>query len=186
MPGLGTLHDRLHGRLWHTTHPERLTAIINAGAILSEPPIGDANRWKSSRGPEFYPFVRKLGGVSIFDFRDFDAENYDARHPVSSWRTFVPHGEKWRGAAWIEIDRYAVSSQFVSADALLERWKSGGHHKHTIMPRLEAAYIGDLPTSAFCSAFLTWDSGHEVRDFAVPHFNAEQYERLLTEWRSGL
>lgn len=85
MAGLGELHERLHGRLWHTTRPDRVPAIMETGALMAEPNIPDAERQKTKRGPDYYPFVRKIGGVSLFDFHEFDAEAYSLRCPSSSW-----------------------------------------------------------------------------------------------------
>src|SRR5882672_4084889 len=65
------LLTRLLGGLWHTTYPERFDGILKTGAILPEPVIPDADRWATSRGREHYPYVRMLGGVSLFDFNQF-------------------------------------------------------------------------------------------------------------------
>jgi len=62
------LLSELHGGLWHSTHPERFTGILQSGAILPEPNMQDSDRWKTSRGRGFYPYVRLIGGVSLFDF----------------------------------------------------------------------------------------------------------------------
>lgn len=183
--GLGILHDRLHGRLWHTTKPRLFPAIMTSGGLSPEPDIDNAQRWKTSRGPDYYPFVRKIGGVSLFDFRDFHAEQYDQTHPMSSWRAFVPHVESWSGAIWIEIDRYQIADRFVSVDDLVQQWDAGGHHRHTIMPRIEAAHIGVLPCVAFLSAFLTWKSGHHVREIELRPFDGLKLQDQLKEWCSG-
>ena len=52
----------LHGGLWHTTHPDRFRDILTRGAIIPEPDIPNSERWKASKEPEFYPYVRTLGG----------------------------------------------------------------------------------------------------------------------------
>ena len=184
--GLGALHDRLHGKLWHTTRPELFRAIMRSGALLPEPEIDNAERWKTARGPDFYPFVRKLGGVSLFDFFDFDAARYDQTHRLSTWRTFVPHTEASGGAVWIEIDRTRIADQFLSADDIVQQWDEGGHHRHTIMPRIEAAHIGPLPRVAFSSAFLTWGSGQRVSEIDLLPFDEQSFEAQLSEWRSSL
>ncbi|WP_143748369.1 hypothetical protein [Mesorhizobium carmichaelinearum] len=148
---------------------------------MVEPKIDNAERWKTSRGPDYYPFVRVIGGVSLFDFRGFDADRYDQSHPISTWRTFVPHSENWRGAVWIEIDAEAIAGSFVTADEIVDRWDAGCYHRHTIMPRIEAAHIGDLPVSAFRSAFLTWAGGRKVRDLDIVDFDPAEFDRLTHE-----
>jgi hypothetical protein len=80
----------LHGGLWHTTHPDRFRVILTCGAIVPVPDIPVIERWKASAGPEFYPYVRTLGGVSLFDFNNFDSESYSEKFPLSSWYEFIP------------------------------------------------------------------------------------------------
>lgn len=94
MRGMGALHDRLQGGLWRTTHPRRFLSIIASGALRVEPDLPNSERWKAQR-PEYYPFVRLLGGVSLFDFANFNVERYSETHPMSSWHTFVPHRQDW-------------------------------------------------------------------------------------------
>jgi hypothetical protein len=127
----------LHGGLWHTTHPDRFRHILSRGAITPEPDISNSERWKASAGPEFYPYVRTLGGVSLFDFDKFDSESYSEKFPSSSWYEFVPFRETWGCAAWIEIDRARAAHKFVSATDLVARWNNEKAYHHTIMPHLE-------------------------------------------------
>lgn len=61
------LESRLGNGIWHATHPQRFVSIMTE-ELKAEPALSDQNRWKTSRGPEFYPFVRTIGGVSLFDF----------------------------------------------------------------------------------------------------------------------
>ena len=186
MGGLGTLHDRLHGKLWHTTNPDLFLMIMASGGLMPEPSIDNARRWMTSRGPKYYPFVRKIGGVSLFDFQAFDPVRYDETHPLSTWRTFVPHMEAWGGAVWIEIDRTRIAPQLVSADEVVRLWHEGGHHRHTIMPRIEAACVGNVSCEVFSSAFLTWASGERVSEIGLAPFDAAKFGRQLDEWRSDL
>jgi hypothetical protein len=144
----------LYGGLWHATHPDRFAGIICAGAILPEPNILDSDRWKTSRGKHYYPYVRTLGGVSLFDFHQFDADRYTNQYPMSSWWEFVPYPPYWGCSVWIEIDRERVASQLISGSDLIARWKSDNAYQHTIMPQIEAAYLGPLPQAAFKRAFL--------------------------------
>lgn len=184
MAGLGHLHDLLYGRLWHTTRPDRVRDIVASGSLLVEPDIDNAERWKTSRGRDYYPFVRTIGGISLFDFAKFDAELYDQTHPMSSWRSFVPYLREWRGAAWIEVDREAIKNSFVPTDEIVRRWDQGGYHRHTVMPRIEAAHIGDLPVAAFRSAFLTWAAGREVRAFDIRELRQSEFDEIMREWET--
>ena len=152
----------LYGRLWHTTHPDRFNSILISGAILPEPDIPDADRWKTSRGREFYPYVRTIGGVSLFDFDQFDAESYAQKCPVSTWRAFIPYRTDWGSAVWIEIDRERVASQLIAGSDLVARWKSDNAYRHTIMPYIEVAHLGPLPRAAFKRAFLVRKGDNQI------------------------
>jgi hypothetical protein len=134
--------------VWHCTHPDRHASILATGAILPEPDIGDALRWKTGAGPDYYPYARHLGGVSLFQFEGFDVEAYERDYPMSSWRTFVPCVEDWPATVWIEIDRSRLSG-FISGADLIQRWRDEAAYRHTIMPLIEAAHIGPLPRAAF-------------------------------------
>jgi hypothetical protein len=144
----------LHGGLWHTTHPDRFRDILTRGAIIPEPDIPNSERWKASKGPEFYPYVRTLGGVSLFDFNNFEPESYSREFRVSNWHDFVSFRKDWGCAVWIEIDRVRAAHNFVSTTDLVGRQNDEKAFRHTIMPHLEAAYIGELPRTAFVRAFV--------------------------------
>ncbi len=152
------IHDfilrELYGGLWHTTHPDRFRSILTRGAIIPNPDIPESERWKTSKGAEFFPYVRKLGGVSLFDFDKFDSESYSENAPLSNWYEFVPFRKDWGCAVWIEIDRARTATNFVSASDLVDRWNNEKANRHPIMPYLEAAYIGELPSTAFVRAFI--------------------------------
>jgi len=92
--------------------------------------------------------------VSPFDFDQFDPESYATKYPMSDWFEFVPYREKWGSAAWIEIDRGLIASQFISGTDLVERWKSANAYEHNFMPFIEAAHLGPLRRAAFKRTFL--------------------------------
>ncbi len=144
----------LKGRLWHTTNPQRFKSILEKGFILPNPPIPDEERWKTSRGPEYYPYVRKIGGVSLFDFENFESEEYSENYPMSSWYTFVPNAKTRENSVWIEIDRIKIAENFINGKDLLLRLKSENALKNTIMPYIESAHLGPLSTDSFISAHV--------------------------------
>lgn len=146
------------GGVWHTTSRARFSGIVSAGAILPEPPIADSERWSTSQGAHYYPYVRTLGGVSLFDFTGFEPESYSQRFPNSSWWEFIPYLINWKEAVWIEIDTATLGQNFVSGKALLLRWKDDlgtetGRSGNRIMPEIEAAHLGPIPVTAFRRAF---------------------------------
>lgn len=143
----------LKGSIWHTTSPERFARILTDELIRTTPKIADAERWKTSRGPNYFPFVRKIGGISLFDFREFDELEYSSRCPMSSWHEFIPVCSSWESAVWIEIDIHVLGSNFVDGTSLLQRWKDESAYSHSIMPYIEACSLVDIPSSAFIQHF---------------------------------
>ena len=152
----------LLGKLWHTTSLTRYNMIITIGQILPNPSIPEKERWGSSRGPEFYPYVRFLGGISLFDFTNFQADTYSKKYPLSCWYEFVPYRREWGKSVWIEINREAVKESFISGEALLKKWKHEKAYHHNIMPIIEAAHIGPINVEAISCVY---ESGFNVEGF---------------------
>jgi hypothetical protein len=121
----------LDGRLWHTTTPKRFMSIRSGGSILPD------------------PYVRTLGGVSLFDFADFDPTTYNDRYPFSTWREFVPFRDEVGSAVWLEVDREKVAGSYIDPISLMKKWKKDGANlRHIAMPEIEGAHIGALPTAS--------------------------------------
>jgi hypothetical protein len=144
----------LRGFVWHTTTPERYRSICQEGFLLPEPALPDTERWGTAAGPSLYPYVRSIGGVSLFDFREFDETQYSSRYPLSMWRQFVPCSHRADTAIWIEIDLALVKAQFIDGVTLLQRWKSSGQLGRNIMPLIEVAHVGPVPSRAFNRVFV--------------------------------
>ncbi len=156
----------LYGGLWHITHPERFKSILISGAILPEPNLSEREREKTSNGPDGFPYVRSLNGVSLFDFEHFDSNSYSKKCPSSSWAAYVPFRTLWDSSVWIEIDRKLVANQIISGTNLLAQWKSDKAYIHTIMPYIEVAHLGPLPQIAFKRAFLVCRGDNELHPVA--------------------
>lgn len=137
--------------VWHTTSPERYASILLEGAILPEPSVPDAERWGAASGPGLYPYVRHLGGVSLFDFSEFDPVAYQAAYPLSMWLTFVPKVAEWSSAIWICLNPNTLGERYIAPAKLLARQKAEGAFQHKLMPMIEAAYLGAIPGSPFSS-----------------------------------
>ena len=156
----------LRGGLWHTIHPDRFEMILQTTAFLPEPAIPDAERWSTRNGPRHYPYVRLIGGVSLFDFEGFDPEEYRGKYPMSSWTYLVPYQRDWRAAVWIEIDRHLVAQNIISSRDLSEQQSAAGALYHKRMPEIEVAHSGPLSKSAFKRALLVREGDREVRILA--------------------
>ncbi len=152
----------LLGGLWHTTHPDRFEMILQSAAILPEPDIPNNQRWSILEGPKFYPYVRTIGGVSLFDFDGFDPEDYAQKYPMSSWSCFVPYRRDWRTSVWIEIDREFVAANIVSSEDLAALQNAAGAHWHKRMPQIEVAHLGPVPRAAFRRAFVVSEGDSEL------------------------
>jgi hypothetical protein len=149
----------LIGHLWHTTKSDRFQSILIGGAILPNPNLPDSERWKTSGGKDTYSYVRILGGVSLFDFDQFEPDTYSEKCPTSSWYNFVPWRTSWGSSVWIEIDRHQMRPpSFISGPDLLAKWKSENAYR-SIMPYIEAAYLGPVPITMFKRAFLASPEG---------------------------
>jgi hypothetical protein len=154
--------------LWHTTHPDHFRSILASGAILLEPPGNpNPNRWQTLGGQPPSSYAKKLGGISLFDFDQFDAETYSEKYPLSSWQTFVPYREKWGGSVWIEIDREQIASGFISGLDLVVRRRTDQASLHIIMPYIEAAHLGPIPKTAFKKAFLVCEDSSQLQPLSV-------------------
>lgn len=130
------------------TSRKRFQSILISGTLKPEPGLPDNERHKTANGPSNFPFVRTLGGVSLFEFASFDADSYEAAYPLSTWRFFVPTRSDWAETLWIEIAPRAWPS-VIRGTELLARWKAEQGWGHAIMPLIEAAHIGNIPTSLF-------------------------------------
>lgn len=161
-----TIHQivlrELLGGLWHTTRRDRFDAILLAEAILPEPNIPNNERWSSCDGPELYPYVRAIGGVSLFDFDSFEPDIYSRDYPLSSWAYFVPYHRGWRASVWIEIDRHLVAPQIISSHDLAEQQRAAGDHRRKRMPEIEVAHLGPLPRLAFKRAFFVREGDAQI------------------------
>lgn len=153
------LLEILNGGLWHTTSEERYQSIIKSGAILPNPNIPDSERWKTSRGEEYHPYVRILEGVSLFDFQNFDPDEYSQEFSFSSWTEFVPYRTIWGSAVWIEIDRDKIQDKIIPPDILWERCYREKALQHTVMPYLEAGYIEKILVGFFRRVLLVNEDG---------------------------
>ena len=156
----------LRGRLWHTTHPDRFSAILTSGAILPDPPIPNPDGWKTLGGDDYCPYAHKLGGISLFDFNQFDPKRYAERCPLSSWYEFVPYRKVWGGAVWIEINREDVAAQLISGADVVTRWNADQAYRHNFMPYIEAVHLGPLPRAAFKRAFLIRKDNNHFHELA--------------------
>ena len=125
--------------LYSATHAPGLIRAAISGAPVTDFRNYDTiytercERWATRAGPVHHPYVRSLGGVSLFDFRSFDRERYSQNFPLSDWAEFVPFRSIWQSSVWIEIDAVALGAAFISGADLLNRWKADRAHNHRLL-----------------------------------------------------
>ena len=156
----------LKGGLWHVASAERFSKIISSGGIDPNPEgVPDTERWQAQHGESNLPFVRYIGGVSLFDFINWDIDICrngcvkDLFHSCQ-WGNFIPmlqwNGECLDSTVWVEINYDAVKLNLKLNEELKHLWSD--EHKrsgdiHTLLPCVEAAHIGRIPCSAMVRAF---------------------------------
>jgi hypothetical protein len=155
------------GGLWHTTHPDHFTKILESGGISPEPDIPDNERFGTAAGENDYSYVRSIGGVSLFDLHDFDPDSYSDKFPASSWAYFIPCHLAWGCAVWIEIDREKTASRLISPAELKIKSDSENAHRRRRMPGIEAAYRGILPRTAFRRAFIVHKNDIQLQPLEI-------------------
>lgn len=133
---------------WHCTSVDNYSAIISCGNLLPEP-ASLTGKWGEGQGPDCFPFVRTLGGVSIFDFHGFSPEEYSRQFPSSSWHTFVPGRQCWERTIWIKLSRDKMPGIFLSGLDLKALQEEKSAFRNNLMPRIECAHVGPVPISAF-------------------------------------
>ena len=118
-------------------------------------------------GPAGWPYVRKLGGVSLFDFTEFDVDAYQARYPASTWREFVPFRRDWGASVWIEIDRGKAAKALIGGEDLLARQHKEKMLRYRLMPYIEACHRGDVASDFFVRALVVGNGDAAFRSIAM-------------------
>jgi hypothetical protein len=140
---------------------------LETGSILPIPDNPNPNGWQTLGGDPYCTYAHTLGGVSLFDFDQFDPESYATRCPACDWYTFVPYREKWGSSVWIEIDRQLVAAQLITGPDLIKKWKLDDAYERSIMPEIEAVHLGPLPRATFVRAFIVGENESGIRELAV-------------------
>lgn len=148
---------------WHMTSIERFQSILHCGSIHPEPDIEDF-RWSTNQGSKYYPFVRILGGVSIFDFNGFNPELYSKEFPMSSWRSFVPIQRGWKQAVWIQLSPERMPGEFLNGLQLKALQEENQAFRNNLMPRIECAHLGSIPVEIFVNV-LRYEEKHGFTNY---------------------
>lgn len=151
---------KLYGSVWHSTSIERFEKIKADGRIKANPDLSDKERFSTKFGAKHYPFVRSIGGVSVFDFRTFDVKKYSHKFSVSNWATFAPCRTGWAETIWIEVDILQLKDTFLSGQQIRELWKSENSSRKFITI-IEGAVMEFIPSSAFKQVLLYKSSSNE-------------------------
>src|SRR5690606_33469494 len=133
--------NKLHGSVWHSTSVERYTMIKADGQITANPALPDSERWGTGLGEDYYPFIRSLGGISVFDFRSFHVKQYNRKYGDSYWSTLVPCRSGWEQAVWIELDILQLGDNFLSGKTVRQLWQDTNSVRKFIAG-IEGAVLG--------------------------------------------
>ena len=137
----------LTGSVWHTTSIDRYNSILSDGEIKPEPNIPEGERWGMS-------YVRKLGGISLFDFVDFNIDEYERDYPAHSLYHFIPCKTNWENAVWIEIDT-AKLKMYIDGKFLRDKWFKGiWKETGKYMGVVEGCHIGPMHIDNFKRVFI--------------------------------
>ena len=154
----------LNKKLWHTTSVDRFNNIIQTGYILRNPPLEDSERHTSKDGSRYNPYVRQIGGISLFDFISFDPVLYEKEYPCSTWYSFFPCYYRFDKCVWIEINKETVQNNLILADALRDMAKRDKNYGLR-MPKIEVACMVDIKKEWFVDVLTYDDNSKEFIKF---------------------
>jgi hypothetical protein len=135
------------GRLWHRTSISGLQGILGDDAIV---PNGGQfpNTWPQSEGS----LARSLGGISLFDFDTVSEEAMlnGALFGSNCLSACLPDS-----AVLIGIRRDALDSTRLRLPCDLDRLPPDIWQTRTMIPKVEAIYLGRIPMASFSGLILT-------------------------------
>jgi hypothetical protein len=131
--------------IWHVTSKSCFKSMLADGEIKAEPRIPDDKRYNTDKGTKYYPFVRSIGGISLFDFC---TEEFKFHHYINAVN-FSPKScnEELSDIVWIEMDRDAIKDRIITNNELMKQRIKECFHQ--IIPIYEIAVIETISTSAF-------------------------------------
>ncbi len=141
----------LKGKIWHSTSVANALEITKHGYILAEPDIDESNRW-GGKLESLYPFVRSIGGISLFDFRLPNSYISEILY------SFIPCRKGWAKTVWFDIDVQYLNESFLSAEQTRQRWIEAGMNRQ-YMPKLEAASLCSISTENINSIYISNKKG---------------------------
>jgi hypothetical protein len=143
----------LLGAVWHTTSISRFKRIVSSREIMAEPDIADTARHGTRRGPKLYPFVRSLGGISVFDFQNFDPAEHFKETGALNWPHFVFGHHTEEDSLWIEINTKKLNDSYLSAKEIRHMWHESNSNRK-FMTGIEGAVLKSVPIDAFRNVLL--------------------------------
>lgn len=165
----------LDGKLWHATSVDGLRGIQRDGFIIP------GNRYRGS-------FVSARGWVSLFDFGPSARDEWNQWKNWAQWFGAVHDAER---SAWLEVDRKAGENAIVEAEALRVLWRQEvdrrveigtcGPWQGTIIPGVEGAYQGSLPTALVMRAVVMGANYSVVADLGALENVEDQTLDMLHE-----
>jgi hypothetical protein len=143
--------NELKGKIWHSTSKELALEIYSHGYIIFDPSIDESKRW-GGKSKSTHPFVRSIGGISLFDFR------LPSSHVSEILYSFIPCRTGWPQTVWLEINHFYLGDMFSSAEETRIRWIEAGMNRQ-YMPKLEAASLRPIPIEYIKSIYISNKKG---------------------------
>jgi len=152
---MNEIPKELLNEVCHTTTLNSFLNIYETGFILINPDstMLEYKKYGNVNCPNNDTYVRSLGGISVFDFKNFSIKAYD-RYVNNTWEVlsadlyrFLPNhirNESDGLSVWIVIDT-TKSNTYRDRNVLYEEWQSAAKNGLQFIPKVEATFFENIP-----------------------------------------
>ena len=126
------LMPMLKGKVFHVTPTINIPLIVKSGAILPN----TANKWNSLFGNSVNGFFRLRGCVSLFDYRDYGLEEWEA-HAYKCTPTQIFHQTD-------SVSILVLSDKYHDRLESWINWKLEEKWSQRVVPHVEVGFPGEV------------------------------------------
>jgi len=138
----------------HTTTVESFLSICESGYIFinPDPSILKHKKFGNAQDENNQTYVQNLGGVSVFDFKNFSIEAYN-RYLNNTWEALSPelyrflpnHNRNQQDgfSVWMIIDTTKCKT-YINRESLYRQWQTAQIKGLKFIPKVEAAILSDI------------------------------------------
>jgi len=145
--------------IWHSTNLKGYKKILESKYIKPNPDISE-----SERSSDETAFVRTMGGVSIFDFRNINIDKYSEEYAPTVWGYFIPGRAIWDKTIWLELDELKMSENYLPPNDVMFKLNNLNTGQQ-IVPYLEGAHIGSIHISLIKRVMIFDEDIGELEEF---------------------